>query len=345
MALVEKLRREVADSHTYAHRAQRVEEYLRHLSSQRLRFAIKIGTPSQAVREEWGDYHFAVALRRAFTRQGHSVRIDCLDEWYRPETLGDDVVLVLRGLSKYEPKSHQVNLMWNISHPDKVSDEEYEGYDHVFVASASYSKVLAARLRVPVTALLQCTDPELFNPDVELRERHEVLFVGNSRKVLRPIVKETLSAGLPLSVFGTRWETIIPALNLKGTHIPNRELAGHYASAGVVLNDHWDTMREHGFLSNRLFDAAACGARIVTDRLEGLDEVFGDLVLQYDKPAGLKTAVDRLLRETAEERGQRLALARQIMQAHNYDVRAESILSVALELDRRRMKPGSTTTA
>ena len=46
----------------------------------------------------------------------------------------------------------------------------------------------------------------------------------------------------------------------------NEEVGALYASAGVVLNDHHDDMRRDRFLSNRLFDAAACAARIAHRR-------------------------------------------------------------------------------
>src|SRR5690606_5919930 len=136
--------------------------------------------------------------------------------------------------------------------------------------------------------LLQCTDPELFNLDVESREHHSVLFVGNSRKVFRQIVRDAMAANLPLAVFGTRWEEFLPEDVIKGTHIPNCELAGYYKAAGVVLNDHWETMRHYGFISNRLLDAAACGARIVTDRVDGLEAIFGPLVAIYERPEDLR---------------------------------------------------------
>ena len=34
-----------------------------------------------------------------------------------------DSVLVLRGLSRYQPKPQHFNMMWNISHPDDVTIE------------------------------------------------------------------------------------------------------------------------------------------------------------------------------------------------------------------------------
>ena len=61
----------------------------------------------------------------------------------------------------------------------------------------------------------------------------------------------------------------------------NEDLGALYASAGVVLNDHWDDMRRDGFLANRLFDVTACAARLVTDEIDGLAEVFGDVVRTF----------------------------------------------------------------
>ncbi len=243
---------------------------------------------------------------------------------------------MLRGLAGYEPRRHQINLAWHISHPDKVADAELEAYDHVFVASEPHAEALAARLRVPVTALLQCTDPERFNPDVAPDERHELLFVGNSRNVRRAIVQDAIEAGLPLSVFGARWDGLIPPRHLKGAHIPNERLAAYYRAAGVVLNDHWDAMRRHGFLSNRLFDAAACGARIVSDPVPGLERVFGGLVAEYDGPTDLRAAVERLREESPAEGAARLARARQVMEQHSFDARARSLMAVVLEHDRSR---------
>jgi len=48
-------------------------------------------------------------------------------------------------------------------------------------------------------------------------------------------------------------------------YIPNEELPAVYASVGVLLNDHWQTMRERGFVSNRLFDALACGTPVISN--------------------------------------------------------------------------------
>ena len=51
------------------------------------------------------------------------------------------------------------------------------------------------------------------------------------------------------------------AANTSRTTMLNR----YYSSAKIVLNDHWPDMRAHGFLSNRLYDALACGAFVISD--------------------------------------------------------------------------------
>ena len=55
----------------------------------------------------------------------------------------------------------------------------------------------------------------------------------------------------------------------------------------MVLNDHHDAMRADGFVSNRLFDAVASGARVITDPIDGLAELFGPAVQVYETPDDL----------------------------------------------------------
>ncbi|TCT22869.1 GT2 family glycosyltransferase [Thiobaca trueperi] len=341
IALTRQLREQVLAHHTYANRARELRDLLANWSRERLRFAIKVPAPAWDTVQEWGDYHFARALQRALVRAGYGVRIDILPEWYRDEGFGDDVVLVLRGLSVYEPRPDHINLMWNISHPDKVTDAEYEGYDHVFVASQRWAGQLSARLRVPVTALLQCTDPTIFYPDPdETVPAHEVLFVGNSRRQFRPIVRDALKAGLPLSVYGTRWEKLIPGAALRGEHVPNERLRTYYSRCQVLLNDHWPGMREQGFLSNRLFDAAACGAAVLSDTVEGLGDVFGEAVATYDDtPAGLKARVGELLADPGRLAARREEARARILAGHTFDHRAQTILEVTRALDAERAIP------
>jgi O-antigen biosynthesis protein len=310
-------------------RARQVWDFFQKTSQRQLRLAIKIGAPNAQVRNEWGDFHFAQSLKYELDKLGHTARVDCIDNWYGHQSAGDDVVLVLRGLTAYKPRSHQLNLMWNISHPDTVSDSEYSEYDHVFVASAAHTDELAGRLRVEVSCLLQCTDPRRFRPDLPtLSHNIGPLFVGNSRGVRRLIVDDAISLNVNLSVFGSRWEGFIPERFIKGSYIRNEELGSYYRAADVVLNDHWDNMRAAGFISNRVFDVAATGALLITDAVEGISELFGPAILVYKDRSELSYMLTNIESLKADTALLRESLAARVMRDHTFEARALRIMEV-----------------
>lgn len=297
----------------------------------RRRWAIKIGPRAVDVRDGWGDWHFALALKDVLEAHGQDVSIDLRTAWYRPTAHLDDVVLNLRGIIRYAPNPRHLNLMWLISHPDLVVDTEVARCDHVFVASAPFARRLASRTRVPVEPLLQCTDASRFVPGPREPDAAPVLFVGNSRDVLRPIVRDALAAGLPLRVYGRGWKRLVPDRHVMGTYLANERLPVAYRSAGVVLNDHWEDMRREGFLSNRLFDLAACGARVISDDVPGLEEVFGDLVRVYRDPDDLARLVREVERRDEAEEPLRAQLSERIRREHSFMARAARLVEVVEE--------------
>ena len=301
-----------------------------------LRWAIKIGAPTVARRTNWGDWHFALALKASLERFGQEVVIDCKDAWYRPTSHLDDVTLVLRGVTVYTTNPQQINLLWVISHPERVTTREAARYDGVFSASPILSRRFSAELGRPVETLLQCTDHTRFRPvPPDSRRRHEVLFVGNARGI-RHSVRTALDAGIVPAVYGLRWDRLLPDGAWRGDYIPNDQLAATYVAAGAVLNDHWDDMKREGLLSNRLFDLAACGARIISDPVPGLQDVFGVSVLTFETPADLAMAVATHLEESPERRNARVELSDRTRREHSFDSRAESLVEAVRKLQADR---------
>jgi spore maturation protein CgeB len=99
-----------------------------------------------------------------------------------------------------------------------------------------------------------------------------------------------------------------------------------YSSVGVLLNDHWQTMREWGFVSNRLFDAISCGTPVISDELLELDELFAGTVLIYRDVNELRELVESVLVDPASARA-RAARGRDLVLAHHtFDHRAEEFL-------------------
>ena len=323
---VRVLREYVLAHHTYDIRAGALLDLLRKtLLPYENRIAILAPVPRMEEAEQWGDYHFALALKKCFERRGLQADVRILPQWREP--IDAHAVLVLRGLSEYAPRMEHVNLMWNISHPDKVTHEEYEAYDAVFAASLPYAKKLAGELRVPVFPLLQCADPELFFPEEGVPQAHELLFVGNSRKVFRRAVRGAMGSGYDLSVYGTNWEPLIDARFIRGQNIPNRELSRVYQSCAILLNDHWDDMREKGFISNRIFDALCCGAFILSDDVAGLDELLPGAVAVYRTQEELRGQIERYMRDPQARRRMAQAGCELVRREHTFQSRADKMLS------------------
>ena len=294
------------------------------------RIAIKVPIPSNVESEKWGDHYFAMSLARSLEKKGYSVRIDLIPEWYDHGYLEDDATLVIRGLKRYYPQPGQLNIMWNISHPDLVSDEEYESYDHVFVASASHTETLSGRLSVSVSALYQCTDPDLFYPDPDPDPDipyNSILYVSNSRKPLRKSIEYSLKNSIPVIVYGRNWQGNIPDQNIKGGPIPNDLLRKYYSRCEVLLNDHWADMSANGFISNRLFDAIASGCPILSDYCEGIETIFGDSVLVYSTEQEFVDGLKKMLNDPEKYKNNAGLWSQRIRDYHSFDQRAEEIHS------------------
>ncbi len=300
------------------------------------RVTIRSAAPSWDVAASWGDLHFARDLQRALRRLGRPTRIQLRDEWRQPWAARDDVAVNLLGVSEPPCAPGQVNVLWHISHPDMASAELYERHDLVFVASDPFTAWMQDRVSVPVRPLHQASDPERFAPGRE-GPPHELLFVANSRGVRRHVLDDLLPTEHDLAVYGRSWtpERLDPRY-LAGELVPNEDLAGFYAAAGIVLNDHWTDMQREGFLSNRLYDASAAGAFVISDAIDGLREEFDGGVVAYHGRAELRDLVEAYLADP-EARAARAAQARAaVLARHTFDHRAQEILAAVAPFEAAR---------
>ncbi len=318
----------ILKDHTYKNSAKTLKEILENYYIFKIKITIKIAASKWKNVQEWGDYHLALGLKREFEKNDYKVVIQILPEWNNDEDADSDVVIVLRGLNKYDPKKQHLNIMWNISHPDDIMIEEYNQYDHVFIASELWAQKIGKEADVPVESMLQCTDPKLFYPDIDEKYKYELLFVGNSRNVFRKILNDLLPTDKDLAVYGTNWERLIPKKYIKGKYIPNNELRRAYSSSKILLNDHWDDMREKSFISNRIFDGFASGAFIISDNINGAENVFDDSLVTYDHPNKLKNLIDTYLNND-DERMRKIRKGRDIViENHTFQNRVEQILEI-----------------
>ena len=296
------------------------------------RVAIRVPAASVATAESWGDTHLARAFRDALCDAGWPTRLHYRSSWDDQALGHDDVVLDLLGLHETATQPGSVRVLWQISHPELARPDLYDRYDLAFVASDPFAAVMTGQTAVPVRPLHQATDPRAFHPTPGGPE-HELLFIAGWRPGGRRILEDLLPTERRLAVYGGRWTAErIDSAHLAGGSVPNPDLAAYYGAASIVLNDHWAGMRREGFLSNRLYDASAAGAFVISDDVEGLEAEFDGGVVGYRDRRHLHDLIEHYL-ERPEERRERSELARAaVLARHTFAHRARTFIDAVTPL-------------
>ena len=99
----------------------------------------------------------------------------------------------------------------------------------------------------------------------------------------------------------------------------------------MVLADHWPDMAAGGFVANRVFDAVAAGARVVSDDVPGLGALFGDAVRVARTADDLRAAYEALVALPADP-----GTAAAVATRHSFLARAEVLLRDARDLLAQR---------
>ena len=186
---------------------------------------------------------------------------------------------------------------------------------------------MAARSGREVRTLLQATDTDL-RADVTRPPgdgSNPVFVGGNPKQRGRAAVDAAVAAGVPLRVHGPFWEGTLPDGVLAGEYVANDRLMQLYRDHGLVLSDHWADMGRHGFLSNRLFDAVASGARVVSEPIDGL-ELFEGAVQPFHDADELALLCSPEGRSRFPDDDAMAAIADRVAREHSFDARAAVLL-------------------
>ena len=165
----------------------------------------------------------------------------------------------------------------------------------------------------------QFTNPEKFRPEPDTALQSELLFVG-SPWYERVSVTYAVEYGYDIAVYGLNWRGKIPDRLIRGDYVDNNMLNKYYASAKIVLSDHPDDLAAMGLVINRLYDASAAGAFIISEYSPYIEEIFGDSIPMYKDKKEFKTLVDYYLAHP-EKRREKALRAREIT-LHGYTNKA-----------------------
>ena len=234
----------------------------------------------------WGDYSFCLSLKKALEKNKIGVLIAPYPYWYDSYYSTFKNVLVLRGRYSHKNIETQNNLMWLIYNPYDVTISEINSYQHCFIASDFHYQILKRQGLMHISTLLQCTDLNLFYP-IAMIVKNELLFVGHKRYEDRKCVEYGQKSKYPLNIYGKGWGNA----NL----VPFDNLNQIYSQYKIVLNDHWQDMREMGYISNKCYDIIACGSILLVDDVKNISETFGKFANIYRENTDFQNTVNKLM--------------------------------------------------
>lgn len=280
-----------------------------------------------------GDYWLGEDFALGFQKLNLSTAVDYRNEYKKKHDPLPKLNLFIRGYTKFEPPADEsLNVLYcyypmayfsasknKLSHKEilqrphmpkyAILDDEWQNFDVLAVASPSYVKKLNDA-GIKAIYVPQFTNPDKFYPQPDENLMTDILFVGSNWHD-RTSLRFALESGFDVDVYGYNWDGKIPDKMYKAPYVANKDLSRYYSSAKIVLNDHRPDMKEAGFINNRIYDATASGALVISDYMPEIEETYGDLVPMYHNKEELAQLLTYYLSHE-EERIQKAQAAREI---------------------------------
>jgi spore maturation protein CgeB len=204
-------------------------------------------------------------------------------------------------------------------------------YDAVFVKEPHLVDRLRAVLGLPVYYLPEACNPRVHRPHGTPAGTEPYLVIAGNMYPSRILLLERLlAAGIPLRLYGGRFPRWAGPTPVRGAHtgrcVYGAEKAQVFRSATAVLNN-LHPAEIYG-VNARLFEAAGCGAAVLTEFRPALPELFapGDEVLAFHDFDELVAQATRLLSEPGLSAKVGDAAAQRAHASHTYEQRLTVIL-------------------
>jgi hypothetical protein len=293
-----------------------------------LKLGINICTPINAS-QVWGDTFFAQNLARELLNCGVESVINFYEEWNNSNYIFD-ATLTITGKGQFTVTNKNIpNFCWIISHPECRTIDELEQFDHTWIASELFTKLVSSDIR-SVSYLPQCTN---FDIEKSQEEEIDVLFIGNNyydNFSLRKSVEDFLKTGIDCNfkVIGKDWEKGLDSKYILAEFVAVDKLASYYQRARIVLNDHHALMKKYGFINNRVFDLAKLKVFQISDEVDGLNNLG---VITYKEPDDLNVKVEQALNsDTFRRRNSEICY--RLMNSFTFKQRAKIISEKIIEM-------------
>ncbi|MGH3287289.1 MAG: CgeB family protein [Streptosporangiaceae bacterium] len=203
-------------------------------------------------------------------------------------------------------------------------------YDALFFKEPHVVERLRANLDLPVYYLPQGCNPRWHRPLGPAGGEPYLVIAGNMYPSRVRLLERLISEGIPLRLYGARFPRWLGQTPLREVHtgrvVFREEKARAFRSAAGVLNTMYPA--EIAGVNSRLFEAAGCGAAVLTEFRPTVPDLFdvGREVLAFHDFDDLVGQATRLLNETGLTGRLGDAAAARAHRDHSYDLRVATIL-------------------
>ena len=203
-------------------------------------------------------------------------------------------------------------------------------YDALFFKEPHLVTRLRANLGIAAYYLPECCNPRWHQPLVQAGTEPYLVIAGNMYPSRVRLLDRLVGKGIPLKLYGSGFPRWIGETTARAAHTGRavfcEEKARVFRSAAGVLNTLHPA--EVSGVNARLFEAAGCGAAVLTEHRPGLPELFrvGEEVLAFHDFDDLVEQAGRLLSEDGLTKRLGDAAARRAHHDHSYDLRVATIL-------------------
>lgn len=271
-----------------------------------------------------GDLYTAIGLGRRLEDVGYEVIYLPRERWYELPTGTDIYVSMLETVEVSRLPSDLITVAWVRNQTAVWAQQPWLGLYRMVLASSQESlDVLSSVYAGPMGLLAIGVDTDLFSLASDGSDRSGVASTvnqwGREREVFAFLKERPIT--FPLTLYGQQ-RGQAEALE-KYAHGPVSffALPSLYRQARIVLDDFNHTTAGFGNVNSRLFEAAACGATVLTNRRSGLNAVGLEAISVYGSSADLFSLIDRDL-GSAEAQARADELAALVAERHSYRKRA-----------------------
>ncbi len=271
-----------------------------------------------------GDVFTAVGLGRQLETLGYRVVYLPRDRWYDVPEGTDVYVAMLETLDPSRLPGRLTTIAWVRNQTEAwVQQSWLQSYDLVLCSSQLSLEIIEGVYSGPVGLLPLGVDTELFTMNARAEDRRGVVSTVNQwgRERELHVYLQDLVPGFPLALYGEHRGVSTQLAPYCRGPVSFFALPSLYNQATIVLDDFNHTTAGYGSVNSRIFEAAACGAVVMTNRSTGLEELgIGDLPV-FDSSTELSDLIHRDLasRDALKVADDRRQLVRE---RHSYEVRA-----------------------